>query len=101
MGVNHMSVYFVANIKIKDEVEYKKYAAKADEVFSKFNGSYLAFDTNPLVLEGSWDYSRVVIISFPDKDSLLNWYNSKEYQEILKHRLIAADCNTIVAENSV
>jgi len=91
-----MSAYFIANIKIHDENEYKKYLAHVDAVFSKFNGKYLTVDGNPEVVEGKWDYSRLVLIEFPNKKSLHEWYNSAEYQEILKYRLFAADCDSIV-----
>ena len=38
-------------------------------MFQKFNGKYLKVDNNPVVLEGEWDYSRLILIEFPDKDS--------------------------------
>ena len=93
-----MSAYFIANIRITDEVEYSKYLEYVESVFNYYNGEYLAVDSNPEVLEGSWDYSRIVLIRFPDKDSLNKWYYSDEYQAILKYRLSAADCDTIIIE---
>lgn len=94
-----MHYYFIASIRIKDQVEYKKYIAKAGEIFAKYNGKYLAVDNNPLVLEGKWDYSRAVIIRFDSKEDFTTWYNSDEYQNILKHRLKAADCDTILVKS--
>ena len=91
-----MSAYFIANIRINSENEYQKYLENVDVVFNKFNGKYLKIDDNPTVLEGKWDYSRLVLIEFPDKDSLTEWYYSDEYQAILKHRLFAAECDTIM-----
>ena len=94
-----MGAYFVANIKINDEVEYQKYLNDVDSVFEKYNGKYLIVDENPKVLEGEWGYSRFVLIQFPDKESLERWYFSEEYQRILSHRLAGAVCDTIVAGN--
>ncbi len=91
-----MSYYFIANIKIQDEKEYQKYIEKADEVFSKYKGEYISVDNNPIVLEGNWDYTRTVLIKFTSKEDFDNWYNSSEYQNILKHRLKAAICDTIL-----
>jgi uncharacterized protein (DUF1330 family) len=95
-----MSAYFIANIAIHDASEYQKYLDRVDEVFQKFNGRYLAVDANPEVLEGTWHYSRVVLIEFPDRDALKKWYHSEAYQEIVKFRLNAADCDTIIADAS-
>jgi uncharacterized protein (DUF1330 family) len=47
-----MSFYFVSNIKVSDFEEYKKYINEVDEIFSKYNGKYLALDDNPTELEG-------------------------------------------------
>ena len=91
-----MSAYFIANIRINNEEEYQEYLKSVDVVFRKFNGKYLAMDKNPVILEGKWNYSRLVLIEFPDKDSLNKWYFSDDYQSILKHRLLAAECDTII-----
>ena len=95
-----MKYYFVANIKIDNPDEYQKYLNEADEIFSKYNGKYLALDDSPLVLEGKWDYSRVVIIEFQSKSEFNKWYKSEDYQRILQYRLRAADCDTILIEGS-
>ena len=90
--------YFIAQIKIKDKTEYQKYINEAEEIFSKYNGKYLAVDDNPIILEGNWNYTRTVLIKFENKDDFEKWYNSKEYKEILKYRLSAAKCDTILVE---
>lgn len=91
-----MSYYFIAQIKIHDPKEYLKYIEEAERVFSKFNGEYLAVDNTPIVLEGKWGYTRTVVIRFPSKSEFENWYNSDAYQKILKIRLSAAQCDTIL-----
>jgi len=93
-----MSYYFVAQIRIKDEVEYQKYIDSAGDIFKKYNGEYLSVDNNPLILEGDWKYTRSVLIRFKSKDDFIDWYNSTDYQNILNHRLKAADCDTILIE---
>ena len=93
-----MSYYFIANIKIKDPEEYQVNIQNAGEVFRKYNGKYLAIDNDPLVLEGSWEYSRHVIIEFNSKEDFKAWYYSNEYQKIRKFRLNAAACDTVLVE---
>ena len=93
-----MSYYFIARIKIHDDAEYQKYLDQADDIFKKYNGEYLAVDDNCLVLEGNRDNSRMVIIRFATQNDFNAWYNSPEYQHILKHRLKAAHCDTILVK---
>ena len=91
-----MSYYFIVQISIQDEIEYQKYTDKVTETILKYKGKYLAVDTNPAIIEGQFDYSRCVIITFPTKNDFESWYNSKEYQEILPNRLEAANCTAIL-----
>lgn len=93
-----MSYYFVINIKIKDRLEYQKYINRVDEVFPKFKGKYLAIDDNPKIVEGNWEYSRVVIIEFATEQDFKKWYNSREYQEILKYRMSASISDGILVK---
>ena len=91
-----MSYFFIANITIKNEKEYQQYINKAGDIFKKYKGEYLAVDNSPIVLEGKWNYTRLVVVKFDSKAYFEDWYNSKEYQEILQHRLKAADCDSIL-----
>ncbi|WKZ68927.1 MAG: DUF1330 domain-containing protein [Melioribacteraceae bacterium] len=95
-----MAYYFIANIRIKDEKEYNNYLKSVDHVFAKYNGKYLASDNDPVILEGNWNYSRTVVIQFENKNDFENWYYSDEYQKILKHRLTAANCDTILIKGN-
>jgi uncharacterized protein (DUF1330 family) len=90
-----MACYFMAQIRITDRDEYDRYLAGTDAVFAKYEGEYLAVDTAPTVLEGEWAYDRAVLIRFPDAAALRRWYESPEYQEILRHRLAGAKCLTL------
>lgn len=91
-----MACYFIAQIKINDYEEYQKYIDNSGDVFKKYKGEYLSVDNEPLVLEGSWDYTRTVMIKFCCEEDFREWYFSPDYQEILKHRLKGAKCDTIL-----
>ncbi len=93
-----MAHYFVAQIKIRNQAEYDKYLENFDEIFSKSNGEYLAIDESPAILEGNWDYTKSVLIRFPSKKDFEDWYYSADYQNILKYRLRASKCDTILLE---
>lgn len=93
-----MSSYFVAQIQINDNDEYQKYLDGVDEVFSRYNGKYLAVDGDPKILEGQWSYNRIVIIEFSNEDELKRWYTSEDYQNLLQYRLKAAQCDTLIVK---
>lgn len=93
-----MSVYFMGSIRMKHEQEYQRYLNQADDIFARYNGTYLAVDKQAEVLEGSWDYSRAVLIRFESRADFNAWYQSEDYQKILQFRLSAADCDSILIE---
>ncbi|MFN8209559.1 MAG: DUF1330 domain-containing protein [Bacteroidales bacterium] len=93
-----MKYYFVTQIRIDDNKEYEKYLEGFDSAFEGHNGRFLAIDENPEVLEGKWDYTKSVIISFNSKKEFESWYYSDDYQKILKHRLKAAKCDTLLVK---
>jgi uncharacterized protein (DUF1330 family) len=95
-----MSVYFMAYIRINSDHEYKRYLDRSEEIFAKYKGSYLAVDNKPKVLEGEWNYSRAVLIRFDSQMDFDEWYHSDEYQEILRHRLSASDCDTVLIQGN-
>jgi uncharacterized protein (DUF1330 family) len=93
-----MSYYLIVRINIHDPAEYQKYIDKAGEIFKRYHGEYLVVDDEPVVIEGSWDYARTVLIRFDNRKDFWDWYYSEEYQQILKYRLNAAECSAILAK---
>jgi uncharacterized protein (DUF1330 family) len=93
-----MMHYFSAQIRINDPDEYEKYLDKFDDIFSRYKGEYLAIDESPTLLEGEWNYTKSVLIKFNCKQDFEDWYYSEDYQKILKYRLKASRCDTILLE---
>lgn len=91
-----MACYFSAQIRIHNQAEYDRYLENFDEIFSRYRGEYLAVDESPTLLEGEWNYTKSVLVRFNSREEFENWYFSKDYQEILKYRLNAAKCDTIL-----
>lgn len=81
-----MKAYIIADIQIKDEAEYVKYRDAVPSVIEKFGGRYLARGGNPETLEGKWSPTRIVILEFPDMESLQKFYRSADYAPLIKMR---------------
>ncbi|MCL1855788.1 MAG: DUF1330 domain-containing protein, partial [Clostridia bacterium] len=61
-----MSIYFIANIRMKDPEAYRPYLKDVDAILAKYSGEYLALEDHPQVLEGDWPYTRLALVRFPD-----------------------------------
>lgn len=93
-----MACYFIAEIAIHNIEGYQKYLSGVDETVEKYNGKYLAVDENPGTIEGKAAEGRMVIIEFPDEETLKEWYFSPEYRKIIKFRLDSAVCRAAIVK---
>ncbi|MCV7400461.1 DUF1330 domain-containing protein [Mycobacterium fragae] len=93
-----MTVYAIAQLRFTDRAAYDRYQARFMQVFNDYQGTLLAADESPQVIEGQWDREKVVLMSFPDQAAFRRWAESTEYQEISKHRRAGADTVVLLAE---
>jgi uncharacterized protein (DUF1330 family) len=89
----------MADIDVRDDDIYGKYAALAGTAVANFGGEFLARGCETGVREGT-ARSRNVIIKWPDMDTAKAFYNSPEYQEALKYGLPAADREYLFVEGA-
>lgn len=60
---------------------------KVGPMIANYGGRYLTKGGSHKLPEGGhWKPERVVIIEFPDMDSLNRWYTSPEYQRLIALR---------------
>jgi len=87
-----MLAYYIAEHIITDAVKFEDYRVKVAPMIAKFGGRYLTrggshrFPETPY-----WKPERVVIIEFPDMESLNAWYRSAEYQPLMALRKASTD----------
>ena len=93
-----MAVYTIAQLKFTDEAAYRRYQAAFPPVFARFDGAVLIADEAPLVLEGQWPFSKIVILRFPDEAEALRFANDPDYTAIARDRKAGADGVVILAK---
>jgi uncharacterized protein (DUF1330 family) len=91
-----MSVYIINNMVIRDPEEYAKYARAFLPLFLKHGGEVLAVQDDPKPLEGSWAFSRTVLLRMPSAEKAREWYESDEYKTMAKHRWASTDSNVVI-----
>ena len=92
-----MTVYVIADITIHDRDGYRTYEAGFMEILKAHHGRALAADDQPRVVEGEWDRTRAVILSFADEAAFDAWYQSSEYQALMQHRVAASTAAILLA----
>ena len=61
----------------------------------------LVNDDSTRVLEGKWDKDKLVLISFPNKDSFTAWATSAAYMQIVKDRHAAGEATILLSDKFV
>jgi len=91
-----MSVYIINNMVVHDSDEYRKYERAFLPTFLRYGGEVLAVQDDPQPREGQWPYTRTVLLRMPSEEQMRAWYESADYQAILKHRLNGTHSNVVV-----
>jgi uncharacterized protein (DUF1330 family) len=95
-----MTTYFIAQINVNNQELYAIYLDDFDRVLDDFGGKRLAADHNAICLEGEWPFERTILLEFEDKEKLLAWYHSDEYQHLLQIRNQASEARVAIIEGS-
>jgi uncharacterized protein (DUF1330 family) len=93
-----MPAYLIADTEIHDQTLYDEYKRKVLPVIQKFGGRFVVRGAPHVVLEGSWNPTRLVVIEFPDMATLKAWYASPEYAPLLALRQPAANDHLVAVE---
>ena len=87
-----MSAYVISEVRILDQELAQRYMTLAAASIERHGGSYVVRGAQPDVPEGEWDDDRrVVVVAFPDRATLDEWYASDDYAEALAVRADALD----------
>ena len=92
-----MPAYWIARVRVQDADAYEQYRALAPEALAAYGGRFLARGGRSETLEGA-GWPRHVVIEFPDYESALACYRSKEYQAAKAKRVGAAEADIAVVD---
>ena len=86
-----MTVYALAQITVHDRPRYERYVAAFMPVLLQYGGRLLAADEAPRVVEGTWEYTKAILMAFEDTAAFERWADSPEYRKISVDREAATD----------
>lgn len=85
------TAYLVGHITIKDPQKWDKYRSRVPATLAPW-GAELTFRGKQVVaLSGELPHSDIVVIRFPDKETIANWHESAAYQALIPLRQEAAE----------
>ena len=95
--MSEAKTFVIVQIEIEDRDRYHQYETAGHlEIFDKFSGKLVGVDENVEIVEGSWPFTRTVLIEFPSKELARAWYESGEYQAVVGLRHSSATSNLVI-----
>jgi uncharacterized protein (DUF1330 family) len=93
-----MAGYLIGNIEVTDPAKFEEYRQKVVPVIEKFGGRYLVRGGDVRRLEGNLPLHRLVVLEFPTLEAAKQFYDSAEYQPILKLRLASTRSDVVLVQ---
>ncbi|MDR7277001.1 DUF1330 domain-containing protein [Catenuloplanes atrovinosus] len=94
-----MTAYVIIDLDVTDSAGFREYAEAVLPMIRRAGGRPLVSDRQPVVLEGDWTPSTVVMYEFPDREAAERFWHSPEYQPLKELRRRYATVRVVVAEN--
>jgi uncharacterized protein (DUF1330 family) len=95
-----MAAYLIADVEVTDPDLYELYKKDLPASLAPYGARYLARGGATESLEGGWQPQRIVIIEFPDMARLKAWYESAEYQPLIRIRQRSARARLLAVEGA-
>jgi uncharacterized protein (DUF1330 family) len=93
-----MPAYVIIETDIHDHEQYERYKAASPGAVAAGGGRFVVRGGELAVLEGDWHPSRLVVLEFESLDAAKRWYESPQYQEVIKLRAGAANLRMVAVE---
>ena len=93
-----MATYLLADIAVTDAARFNEYREKVAPLLASFGARYLARGGDVEVLEGTWEPNRLVLLEFPTRAAVEEFYHSEEYAPLLQLRLETTDSKLLILE---
>jgi uncharacterized protein (DUF1330 family) len=93
-----MSAYFVLQIEWTNDEALRSYVQGMAGMIEKHGGRFIVSSAGFQVVEGKWRPGRLVVIEFPTRQSLSNWYDSEEYRSLRELRVKNSRSDAVVVD---
>jgi uncharacterized protein (DUF1330 family) len=93
-----MPAYVLANVRITDPAGFEEYRKLVPASIAAFGGRYLVRGGATEVIEGDWKAHRLIVLEFPDVETIKAWYHSPAYKKLLELRQRTATTDFAIIE---
>jgi uncharacterized protein (DUF1330 family) len=79
--------YLFAEVDVTDQQEFAKYVEEVPATIAAYGGQYVVKGGNAELTEGqAREGTIVVLLEFPSRERLMEWYTSEDYKPLKQQR---------------
>jgi len=93
-----MPAYVVSMMSIHDPETYKNYTDRTPPIVKKYGGKFLTRGEAFTCVEGQDYNGRLVILEFPSKQHVEEWFADPDYQEAMTFRHASSTMNYLLLQ---
>ena len=81
-----MATYLIANITVNDPARFAEYRELVAPMIAAHGGRYLIRGGAITVVEGEPGFDRMVVLEYPDMETLKRFYHGQDYAPLIALR---------------
>lgn len=85
------AAYLVGHVTVKNADKWAEYRSKVPATLAPWNAELVFRGTQAERYAGDIGHPEIVVIRFPDTETVDRWFHSDAYQALLPVRALAAD----------
>ncbi len=95
-----MTAYVISMMSISDAQTYRKYTDRTPPIVKRYGGKFLARGGDILTVEGEEYKDRMVLLEFPSRQDILDWFADPEYQQAKAFRHASSVARILVIDGN-
>ena len=91
-----MTALVLIDLTVQDLPAMTRYEGAAIALAAQFGGKPIAKELKPQVVEGDWSPTWLVVLEFPSRQAVRDFYEAPAYQPLKAMRQAAATSNGLI-----
>jgi uncharacterized protein (DUF1330 family) len=93
-----MTAYVVAMMRVNDGQTYREYTSRTPKTVKKYGGRFLTRGEAVATIEGEEYKDRMVILEFPSRQHVDDWFSDPDYQEAMAFRHASSTMHRLLVQ---
>ncbi len=93
-----MPVYLIGDVAVKDPAAYEQYRNRIGDLIARHGGEYVVRGGDIEVIAGDWRPNRLIILRFPNKNSVRAYLDDPVFHKLTELRQQALVSRIVMVE---